>query len=127
MILAQLEVYPNEPKVRKEDSIPYEFNSWVVFALDPKENILAGFCAFSICKEARNSNYYGSNLYFYVKKKYRKTTVAGVLLRGAEAYCRNKGCKYFKWDVLIGSDLIKALDKRKEYVKESIIYSTSLI
>ena len=125
MIQAQKEIYPNEPEVTMEDSIPFEENSYVLFALD--RNDITGFCAFCICKEARNSQYFGSNLYFYVKPEYRKKLVAGELLKGTEAFCANKGCKYFKWDVNKNSDLIKAFNKRPEYKKESIIYSKNLI
>ena len=125
MILAQKEIYPDEPEVTLEDSIPFEENSKVVFAKEGED--LAGFCVFSICKEARNSNYFGSNLYFYVKPEYRKGMVPGKLILGSENVAKVWGCSYFKWDVNIDSDLVKAFNKRQEYKKESIIYSKNLI
>lgn len=125
LIEAQRAIYPNEPEAKQEDLIPFEENSKVVFAIE--NEVLAGFCVFSICKEARNDLYFGSNLYFYVKPEYRKSLVPGKLILGSENVAKIWECKYFKWDVNVDSDLIKAFDKRKEYIKESIIYSKNLI
>lgn len=125
LLEAQKEIYPNEPVAKQEDLIPFEENSKVVFALDG--SILIGFCVFSICKEARNDLYFGSNLYFFVKSEYRKTLVPGRLILGSENVAKVWGCKYFKWDVNVDSDLVKAFNKRQEYKKESIIYLKNLI
>ena len=42
-------------------------------------------------------------------------------------WCKRQGLSYFKWDVNVDSPMIKALNKRKEYKKESIIYSKKLV
>ena len=125
MVMAQKEIYPDEPRVQPEDSEPYEDNSMVVAALD--DDTLAGFCAFSICKKARNCDFFGSNLYFYVKPEYRNSLVAGTLIKYTENIAFTRGCKEFEWEVSLNSPLVETFDKRKEYKKESIIYSKSLI
>lgn len=125
LVTAQLEIYPDEPRASPIDTEPYEDNAWVISAEDT--NGLAGFSAFAIFKETRNCNYFGSNLYFYVKPAYRKTIVAGKLMKKTEKFAETQGCFSFKWDINIKSDLINVFNKRKEYKKESIVYSKNLI
>ena len=125
MVMAQKEIYPNEPRIQPENVEPYESNSLVVIALD--NTTLAGFSAFSICQHSRSDNFFGSNLYFYVKPQYRHTLVPGKLIKYSEELAFTKGCLEFKWEVSFDSSLKETFDKRKDYKRESIVYSKSLI
>lgn len=125
LLAAHRDVYPEEPNPHEELVTEYEATGTVLAAVDGKK--IAGFSVFTICRGTRYDHYYGTNLYFYVKKPYRNGLVAGRLIKGTEEFCASKGCDSFDWDVNIHSSLVQVFDKRKEYKKESIIYSKSLI
>lgn len=122
---AKKEIYPDEPEPRKEDLLPFKENSFVLSAEEGGE--VKGFSAFCICRSSRDGRYFGSNLYFYVEPEKRKSSVSGRLIKMTEDFCKSIDCYEFKWDVLVDSSLVQALEKRSQYKKESIIFSKKLV
>ena len=121
---AQSDIYSVENIANPEELDRFE-NAAVYFALN-KDKVI-GFSIFIPCKEPRSDYFYGTNLWLYVSPKYRNGIVPARLISGTEMWCKRQGLSYFKWDVNVDSPMIKALNKRKEYKKESIIYSKKLV
>lgn len=106
------------------DLAPYFDNAIVLVALEG--DLLAGAVCTLVCKEPTNPVMYGSNMFLYVKKPWRNTSVPGRLILGTEKICREEGLKYYKWDVIQSSPLVPCFEKRPDYKKESIIFCKSL-
>lgn len=122
---AHSDIYSNE-NIADPDEELARFPNAAVYLVLNKDKVI-GFSIFIPCKEPRSDYYYGTNLWLYVSPKYRNGIVPARLITGTEMWCKRQGLSYFKWDVNIDSPLIKALNKRKEYKKESIIYSKKLV
>lgn len=123
LLKAQKDTYPFEPEVNKE-YLEYFDDVSVVFALKNKE--VLGFIVWMSCTEPRTNETFGTSLWVWVELDKRNSLVAGKLIKEVEKNAKLDGCLYFKWDVNVDSDLIKALDKRVEYRKESVIYTKYL-
>lgn len=120
----QSDIY-SEERIADPESLD-NFENAAVYLVLNKDKVI-GFSIFIPCKEPKSDYYYGTNLWLYVSPKYRNGIVPARLITGTEMWCKRQGLSYFKWDVNIDSSLIKALNKRKEYKKESIIYSKKLV
>jgi len=120
---AHKEIYPLEPESKKE-FLQYFDDSFVTFIVKGAEVI--GFVVWMDCVEPRTNETFATSLWLWVDKDYRNTLAAGKLIKEVEANAKEEGAKYFKWDINKDSDLIRAFDKRKEYKKESIVYSKKL-
>lgn len=107
-----------------EDLEPYFDNALVLTAMEG--DYLVGAVCTIVCKEPTNPERYGSNMFLYVKKPWRNTSVPGRLLKGTEQICKEEGLKYYKWDVIASSPLVPCLEKRADYKKEAIIFKKDL-
>lgn len=123
LIKAHEEVYPLELEHNPEWSEPFD-DTCVTF-IESNKRVL-GFCVWMTCIEPRTNEVFGTSLWLYVDPENRNGLVAGRLIKEVEASAKEEGAKYFKWDINKDSDLIRAFDKRKEYKKESIVYSKLL-
>ena len=123
LIKAQKDTYPFEPEGKKE-YLEYFDDSYVTFAI--KNRKVLGFVVWMDCIEPRTNESFGTSLWLWVEPEYRSTLVAGKLIKEVENNAKSDGCTYFKWDINKDSALIRAFDKRKEYKKESIVYSKKL-
>lgn len=107
-----------------EDLKPYFDNAIVLVALEGE--IITGAVCTLVCQEPTNPEKYGTNFFLYVARPWRNTSVPGRLIKGTEKICKEEGLKYYKWDVVYNSPLVKAFEKRADYKKESIIFTKSL-
>lgn len=123
LIKAQKEIYPTEPEGNVDYLEPFD-DTCVTFI--ESNGRLVGFCVWMTCIEPRTNEVFGTSLWLYVDPDNRNGLVAGRLIKEVEANAKEEGAKYFKWDINKDSDLIRAFDKRKEYRKESIVYSKKL-
>ena len=123
LIKAQKEIYPTEPKGNVDYLKPFD-DTCVTF-IESNKRVL-GFCVWMTCIEPRTNEVFGTSLWLYVDPENRNGLVAGKLIKEVEINAKEEGAKYFKWDINKDSDLIRAFDKRKEYKKESIVYSKKL-
>lgn len=118
-VLADEQIY-----LSYEDLKPYFEGSIVLAAIEGE--FLAGAVCTIICQEPTNPVKYGTNMFFYVKKPWRNSSVPGRLLKGMERICKEEGLKYYKWDVISSSPLVQCFERRPDYKKESIIFNKSL-
>lgn len=106
------------------DLQPYFDNAIVLVALE--DETIAGAVCTLVCQEPTNPERYGTNLFLYVKRPWRNSSVPGRLIKGMEKICKQEKLKYYKWDILSSSPLVPALEKRSDYKKESIIFTKEL-
>ena len=123
LLKAQKDIYPTEPEGNPDYLEPFD-DTCVTF-IESNKRVL-GFCVWMTCIEPRTNEVFGTSLWLYVDPENRNGLVAGKLIKEVEANAKEEGAKYFKWDINKDSDLIRAFDKRKEYKKESIVYSKLL-
>lgn len=123
LLKAQKDIYPTEPEGNPDYLEPFD-DTCVTFI--ESNGRLVGFCVWMTCIESRTNATFGTSLWLYVDPENRNGLVAGRLIKKVEASAKEEGAKYFKWDINKDSDLIRAFDKRKEYRKESIVYSKKL-
>ena len=118
-VLADEQIY-----LSYEDLQPFFDNAIVLVAMEGEE--IAGAVCTIMCKEPTNPVMYGTNMFLYVKKPWRNSSVPGRLIKGTEKICKEEGLSYYKWDVIQSSPLVQCFEKRADYKKESIIFSKSL-